>query len=168
MRTALPFLLIVALPLPALLLSVGCSGVSPRTSTGASAPAVESASLEDLDGTAHDLLASDRPTVLVFWATWCGPCRAEMPTLAEASAAHGDRARFHGVLSGPDDRVDEALARRLVDGAGIAYPQLRDRDGAVARAYEVDGTPTIFVIGADGSVRFRGHRLPEDLESLLR
>jgi len=155
-------------PLGLALLLGGCAAGTPRDGVPAGAfaePPV--ASLADLDGIGHPLSASDRPTVLVFWATWCVPCRRELPELAIAHGRHGDRARFFGVLSGPDRSVDSARARALVEGAKVVYPQLRDVDGALARHYRVEGTPTLLVLGPDGEIRYRGHRLPENWEPLL-
>jgi thiol-disulfide isomerase/thioredoxin len=150
------------------LLLGGCAGATPGGGVPESRlPPPPVTSLADLDGTPHAISAPDRPTVLIFWATWCAPCRAELPELAAAHSRHGARAIFLGVLSGPDRSVDTATARSLTTAAGVTYPQLRDRDGSLARHFGVDGTPTLIVMGPGGEVRYRGHRLPADWESLL-
>jgi len=155
-------------PLGLALILGGCAGGTPQggvPESALSSPPV--ASLADLDGTQHAVLATDRPTVLVFWATWCAPCRRELPELALAHGRYGSRALFLGVLSGPDLSVDTAQARALVQNAKVTYPQLRDVDGALARHYDIEGTPTLLVVGPGGEIRYRGHRLPEEWETLI-
>jgi thiol-disulfide isomerase/thioredoxin len=146
----------------------GCAGSTPGGADPGGTPFTPPVcSLADLDGTLHAVSAADRPTVLVFWATWCARCRRELPELALAHGRYGDRALFFGVLSGPDRSVDTAKARALARNAGVTYPQLRDVEGTLARQYDIEGTPTIIVSGPDGAIRFRGHRLPEVWEALL-
>lgn len=128
------------------------------------------AQLEDMDGTQHALdatLASGTPVVLVFWQTWCPSCKKEAPELAAAVARYGDRLRFFGVISGPDDAIDDDEVRRTARAWGYAHPQIRDRDLRLARRFEVTGTPVIVVVSEGGRVLYRGYRLPEDWSPYL-
>lgn len=123
--------------------------------------------LPAIDGKIHTLLPGDQPTILVFWATWCAPCRRELPALGQAFARLGDRAHWFGVLAGSDDQVDLSKVRSLTAQHGVRYPQLRDRSGELVKSLAVKGTPTIIVLGPRGEIRYREHQLPDSWELLL-
>jgi thiol-disulfide isomerase/thioredoxin len=121
--------------------------------------------LHDMDGVTHDgdaLLAEGTPVVLVFWQTWCPTCKREAPELAHAVKEYGDAMKFFGVVSGPDDVVDDAKVRRVAEAWGHHHPQIRDRDLSLTKRFKVFGTPVIIVLGREGRELFRGHRLPKD------
>ncbi len=92
-----------------------------------------------------------------FWATWCAPCRQEMPHL---NRFHEQYHKAGFVLLGVnvDDQAAsaEAMARELK----IAFPVLFDADKQVSRRYDVDAMPSTVLIDRDGKVRqiFRGYR----------
>jgi peroxiredoxin len=90
-----------------------------------------------------------RVVVLEFWATWCGACRALLPTL---NAWH-ERLQTRGglVVSVTTDPVSKA-ARDAAE-LGLAYPVLADPDGSTAQAYQAFALPTLFVIDRTGVVR---------------
>jgi hypothetical protein len=69
-------------------------------------------------------------------------------------------ARFVGVVSGPDDRVDEGAVRDRVEEYEMPYPQVRDRDLSLSRRFGVDSTPTLIVLGEGGRVIYRGKGAP--------
>lgn len=126
---------------------------------------VELLDVRDMDGAELGLrehLEAGRSVALVFWQSWCGPCRAEAPRVEEASRRIGHEVRIVGVVSGPDDAVDEEAVRAFVDDLGLTYPQVRDRHAALAKHFRVTGTPTIVWIGPDGRVLFHGHDLPPE------
>ncbi len=163
MRTFL--LSTVLLALLALLTACGVPATSPSVSTGEqlTSPLV----LRDNLGKEHDvqqILSSGKSVTLVFWQTWCRPCRAEGPALAKAARSLSDH-RFFGIVSGGDDLVNQQELDSLTAELGLPYPQIRDRDGAVAERFHVLGTPTIIVLGPDGRTRYRGSRVPEDWDS---
>jgi thiol-disulfide isomerase/thioredoxin len=119
--------------------------------------------LEDMRGGRHDLsraLADDRSVALVFWQSWCAPCIREAPGVASASKRLDGEVDFYGVVSGPDDVVDEQAVTDTARRLELPYPQVRDRSGELARRFEVVGTPTIVVIEPSGRVSFNGHELP--------
>jgi thiol-disulfide isomerase/thioredoxin len=90
-----------------------------------------------------------RVVVLEFWATWCGACRALLPTLNEWHARYG--ANGGVVLSVTTDPV--AKAARDAAELGLDYPVLSDPEGMTAQAYQAFALPTLFVIDRRGVVR---------------
>ena len=112
-----------------------------------------------------DELRAGKNVALVFWQAWCAPCRAEAPALADASRKYSDL-EIIGVVSGPDESVDAEQLQQTIAELQIPYPSLRDRTLELTRAFEVTGTPTIVVLGEQGEVLYRGHKVPE-WETLL-
>ena len=85
--------------------------------------------------------------VLNFWASWCPPCRDEMPSFEEAwLAARDDGVVFVGLASGDL----EADARAFADHVGVTYPLGLDLDGAVADRYLIRVMPTTYFIDREG------------------
>jgi thiol-disulfide isomerase/thioredoxin len=87
--------------------------------------------------------------VLNFFATWCGPCREEMPELTRFLDRHRGRPLR---LIAIDVEEKEAVVRAFVSQAKVALEVAMDESGAVARSYGVESYPTTVVIGADGSI----------------
>jgi peroxiredoxin len=90
-----------------------------------------------------------RPVVLNFWATWCPPCRAEMPEFQAASVKYNGQAAFLGVDQGEILPVVADYGAAL----GITYPLLLDQDNKVNRLYGVTALPTTVFVDGDGVVR---------------
>ncbi|SHF65105.1 TlpA family protein disulfide reductase [Geodermatophilus nigrescens] len=90
------------------------------------------------------------PTVLNLWASWCGPCREELPLVQELADLGGDRVRVLGVIS--QDGVPQAAS--FADDSGVTLPGAFDRDGEVAAALGLQGLPHTVFLAADGSVAF--------------
>ena len=148
----------------------GCGATSSSTGAGAMAPVTEPLVVVDRDGASHDLQASlraGRPVALVFWQSWCASCLQEAPGLATAARELEGRLQFVGVVPGPDESVDESALDAAIARFDLPYPQVRDRDLALTRRFDIEGTPTIVVLGAGGRVVYRGHRAPEDWTALL-
>lgn len=98
-------------------------------------------------------MADARGQVLLlnFWASWCEPCRAEMPALELLAERHqADRLAVIAV----NHRETDAAIRRYLAQWPITLPIVRDPDGAAARAYGVRVFPTTVVIGRDGRAAF--------------
>lgn len=147
--------------------------VVPHASVGGMAPAFEAQLVTPAGGTSGVMPAAatrtlrdyeGRVVLLNFWATWCEPCKVEMPAM---EALHRDYAP-HGLdvvaVSEDDARVSPAELRAYANDLELTFDILRDTSHAVARAYQVVGYPTTFVIARDGSIRRRWIG-PEDWNS---
>jgi cytochrome c biogenesis protein CcmG, thiol:disulfide interchange protein DsbE len=89
------------------------------------------------------------PIVLNFWATWCGPCRIEMPHFQRASETYDGRVAFLGV-----NQAEAAGAvTHFGDEYGITYPLLLDSDNRINALYGINGLPTTIFIDGRGIVR---------------
>jgi Thiol-disulfide isomerase and thioredoxins len=105
-----------------------------------------------------------KPVILNFWATWCGPCYEEHPTLV-ANARVLPNVQFVGVVFNDDeDKIMRFLAER-----GSAYPTLLDANGKTAIAYGIGGVPETFFINPAGKIvaKFEGPLSTEALQANL-
>jgi cytochrome c biogenesis protein CcmG/thiol:disulfide interchange protein DsbE len=90
-----------------------------------------------------------QPVVLNFWASWCGPCKLEHPTLARAARRHASQARFYGVVFEDTPEAAREFARPL----DPSFPQLIDPQSRMAVDYGVTGVPETYFIDAEGIIR---------------
>lgn len=90
--------------------------------------------------------------LLNIWATWCGPCRDEMPAIERLHRAFGPRGLKVLAVS-IDGRADERAIRDFVREYGLTFEILHDADGGIQRIYRTTGVPETFVIGRDGTIR---------------
>jgi thiol-disulfide isomerase/thioredoxin len=106
--------------------------------------------LDDLDGKPLTLAGSHGKVILLnFWATWCGPCREEIPDLIELQRKYKDRLQIIG-FSVDDD--DAGAVKKVVDATGINYP-VAMASAEVRMAYGgIGALPTSFVLDSEGRV----------------
>jgi thiol-disulfide isomerase/thioredoxin len=120
-----------------------------------------------LDGRRFEQKSLAGKVVLVdFWATWCGPCVAEMPNIRAQYEKYHDRG-FEVVGISLDD--DRAAVAQFVEANGLPWPVIldgRNAEHSVADRYEIKALPTLFLIGRDGNVLSLLAR-GKDLETLL-
>lgn len=134
---------------------------TPPTGQGEKAPAF---TLRQFNGQALSLEGlRGRTVVLNFWASWCVPCREEMPMFEEVWRAERERGlTFVGVAI----QDDELLLREFIQHFGITYPTGLDSDNSIALAYNVLGLPTTVFISPSGGL-VRKWQGPIDRERLL-
>ena len=130
--------------------SATTSGSIPSPREGFAAPDF---TLETLEG--EQIRLSDlrgKAVVVNLWASWCPPCRAEMPALQAAyEADHEQGLEILAVNMTYQDREQDA--RNFVDDFGLTFTVPLDRDGAVARQYLMRALPSTFFVGPDGVIR---------------
>ena len=113
--------------------------------------------MHGLDGGEVSLAALEgKVVVLNFWASWCGPCRQEMPDFQKAWEEHQDQGVvFVGIAV--DDT--EAEARRFAQQVGVTYPLAMDTTGDVARSYRLRAVPSTYFIDREGKLATTLHGL---------
>ncbi len=124
----------------------GRVGSSDLLREGAPAPEI---SLKTADGQVVRLASyRGRPVIVNFWATWCLPCRAEMPAINAVAQAHPDVVVLAvDVLEGP------VLVQRYVRDLDLRFAPILDEDGGTASRYHVSLLPSSFFVGSDGTIR---------------
>jgi peroxiredoxin len=108
-----------------------------------------------------------------FWATWCGPCRQEMPLLDELYQRY-ERVGFSLLGVNIDD--DSRKAMTMISDLGVNFPVLFDSTKAVSKLYQVDAMPVTVIVDRDGKVRYvhQGYKpgyedkYLDEIRSLLR
>jgi len=95
--------------------------------------------------------ARGRVVLLNFWASWCEPCRTEIPSLE----LFAQREEHEGVVvMAVNHRETDAAIRRFLEQMPVSLPILRDADGAAARDWGIRVFPTTVLVGRDGLARF--------------
>lgn len=103
--------------------------------------------------------------ILDFWATWCGPCVAALPVLAEVSRQYEDKGvRFFAI----DLSEEPDVVRAFLEEHKIAARIVMDRDGAIGNLYKVEAIPQTVIIDKEGTVQVVHEGVPPNLKSELR
>jgi len=99
-------------------------------------------------------LADYRGRVLMInvWATWCLPCRVEMPSIEALHKAYGPKG-LKIVAVSIDDPGTEPAIRAFAKQYGLTFEILHDPKGAITQAYDISGYPETFIVGRDGIIR---------------
>jgi len=161
---ALSFLLILALGSCSPSTDGGCrSQWAPSASRllGAQAPNFV---LPNLAGEKVELasLTGKKPTLLVFWATWCPTCKEEIPILNEWSQKFPDL-----TILGIDVQESRERVQAFAQKQKIQYPILLDEEGEVAQQYGLVGIPAAILLAKGGKVIYYGFALPRNIERLI-
>lgn len=127
--------------------AAAAGSLPPAPAVGHPAPEIE---LVDTNGQAFKLSAlRGTPVVLNFWATWCPPCRAELPELQAASERLAGQVAIIGVNQGEAPAEVQVFARQL----GLTFEIPLDTQLAASRLYLVRSLPTTFFIDRSGVIR---------------
>ena len=147
-------------------------GTTPTTDAGQLATAKQQADIEDCPASDGEAPADDalpdvtldclgggaavrlsglsgKPTVINLWASWCAPCREELPQLAKAHRAYGEKLRIIGI-DFADSAPDAAL--ELAERSGVTYPLLVDPDSRTKASLKVIGLPQTVFVDAQGTM----------------
>jgi peroxiredoxin len=151
-------------PFSLLLIALGAAFYyQQRQATGRAGFPAPDFSLRDLDGRVHRL--SDFRGKVVFlnlWATWCPPCRMEMPSMERLHQRL--RGKDFVLLAVSEDDAEAAAVQAFVQEMGLTFPILLDADGKLPPRYGVTGYPETFLIDRGG--RVVNHTIgPEDWDS---
>jgi peroxiredoxin len=108
--------------------------------------------LEDLDGNLVSLADfQGKPVIVNFWATWCAPCRIEMPELQAAFEKHRDKELV--ILALDQDEPAEVASEYFYDEMGLTFTPLLDQNSAISTAYGSFGVlPSTYFVDPEGSV----------------
>jgi peroxiredoxin len=144
------FRILVLLTLvPVLCMAAGCSKRSSSPGEGSVAPDF---TIKDLSGSSLQLSQLRGTVVLLnFWATWCPPCREEIPSLARLNALMAGK-EFRMVTIAIDEAGGNAV-ESFFRMSGFHLPTLPDPDGRIANLYGVKGVPETFILDRKGVVR---------------
>ena len=107
----------------------------------------------DADG--NEVHLSDfigKPIVLNFWASWCGPCKSEMPDFNEVYQELGEDVQFLMINMTDGDRETVDTASEFIADQGYVFPVFYDTDSMAAYVYQAYSLPTSFFINAEGHV----------------
>jgi len=130
------------------ILATGCSTPVEAPEIGKAAPSFQlidiagnSVSLSDFQG---------EPVLLNFWATWCGPCRMEMPYIQEV---YDERSESGLVMLAINIGESLTTVEEFMRGYNLSFPVLLDMEGNVAERYNIRGIPITYFIDGDGIIR---------------
>ncbi len=114
------------------------------------------------------LLKKNKAVLINFWATWCPPCREEIPGLIKLQEKFKDKSF---TVLGVDAGESKIKVSGFVEKIGINYPVVLDSDMAVAERYSVYGIPTSFLVSSKGKILGEYHaytpKLVADVEKVL-
>lgn len=152
------------------LMAAGCSmpgsvgSSSAKNGSGTASPFT----LQDSQGGAvslEDALKKNKAVLLNFWATWCPPCREEIPDLIRLQNEYG-KSGF--TVLGINVGESAAKVSGFVNKMGINYPVLLDSEQSVATQYGIVGIPTSYLVSSDGKILGEYHAATAELFSEVK
>jgi cytochrome c biogenesis protein CcmG/thiol:disulfide interchange protein DsbE len=121
-------------------------------SVGSNAPPLQASTLVGAKRTKSLDDYKGKVVLLNVWATWCEPCKVEMPSIEKLHKEFGPRGLAVVAVS-VDDAGTEEHVREFVKELGLTFEILHDPSGATSRSYQITGYPETFVIARDGTIR---------------
>lgn len=147
---------------------VGFSATDPKpqqTTDARAGKASPSFTLDSLDGTKVTVGQPGRITVINFWATWCPPCLEEMPELEEFAKKNQQKINFFAVnLKESNEKVNDFMNKHK-----YTMPVLLDKDGVVAKQFQITAIPTTIIVDKNGLIKHRqsGAMTKNELEGII-
>jgi thiol-disulfide isomerase/thioredoxin len=108
-----------------------------------------------------------KPTLVVFWATWCGPCKREIPQLKDLHREFAPKG-LQMVSVAIDFRETKEDVERFRTSNALPYMVLWDAGNKASELYGVEGVPTVLLLDKQGIIRYRGHQIRDELLDLLK
>lgn len=107
------------------------------------------------------------PVLLDFWATWCGPCQAELPIVNTIAQRYKDRGL---TVVGVNTSDEDGLAARFARRKGVGFPIVYDEGNSIAKQYGVTSLPTLILVSKTGQIVAirRGVTSDSDLDDVVR
>lgn len=135
--------------------------------TGASEPADDFSLPPASGGQAVSLSKlKGKPTLVVFWATWCPPCRREIPTLKDIQAKYGPKGLQLLAVAINYRQTRDQVVQFQKDNQ-LPYSVLWDEGDKVSQHYGIYGIPTLVLVDPQGVIRFRGNQVDDSVMALL-
>lgn len=144
--------------------SAAIPSVKPGSAIGQALPQI---TLSDLAGRSIQVGGKDKIIVVNFWATWCPPCKAEMPDLNLFAAKHQNDVAFYAInIQEPAGKVSDFMTQNNYTRMQV----LLDKDGAVAKSFHVSAIPTTIIADKNGVIRYRksGSMTLTELENVIK
>ena len=126
---------------------------------------VRSRETKDAQECLKALIGQGQYVLLDFWASWCGPCREEIPNVIKLNAKYaGKGLKVVGVTV--QDKPESSLA--AIQGLGINYDQIFDLEGIVCDQYPIEGIPHFFLLDPSGEIVLSGHHNLDVFDAYLQ
>lgn len=125
-------------------------------------------SIQAFDGNYYSpVTLAGKPVLLVFWNTWCSVCLRELPQVNRLAETFGPRGlEILAVNTAIND--NETKARVYGEKYGYKFPIAFDHSFETGQAFGIRGVPTVFLVDAQGIVRYKRSELPEDMEERFK
>jgi len=166
MKTKLVMGVLVGIAILALVMLNADKQVEQNTGTGVTVgKKAPEFTLNTLDGQAKTIGKQPTVTVINFWATWCPPCREEMPELNQFYQGHKQVIDFYAI----NIQESSAKVNDYIHTNQLVFPVLLDRDGGIAKIFQINAIPTTVVIDKHGIIQYRkaGTVTKSELEAVL-
>lgn len=166
MKTKLVISVLIGIAILALVVLNANKQVEQNISTGVTVgKKAPEFTLNTLDGQAKTIGKQRTVTVINFWATWCPPCREEMPELNQFYQGHKQDIDFYAI----NIQESPAKVNDYIHTNQLVFPVLLDRDGGIAKIFQINAIPTTVVIDKHGIIQYRkaGTVTKSELETVL-